>query len=189
MVNDKIDEEVVFNFQPDVNKEDINPDFPPHLFGGIASKTTDNINVASNNVTFRTTTLAAILDRFKAPKVIDYLSLDVEGAETQVISVFPFDVYHIKVISVERPKPELHNMLIHQGYWFVMIMSFWGEALYVHRSLPNLLTVMNKHRNNTARKNRNDGNGKTRFMSFMPIFDLMTVALLSYLIFLCSHGR
>ena len=168
VVNDQIDGEVVFNFQPDVAKEDINPDFPLHLFGGIASKTTDNVNVASNNVTFRTTTLAAILDRFKAPTVIDYLSLDVEGGETQVMSVFPFDVYQIKVISAERPKPALHNILVKNGYWFVMIMSFWGEALYVHRTLPNLSIVMNKFRNNTARssKDRNDGNGKTAYLLY-----------------------
>ena len=186
MVNDKIDEDVVFNFQPDVKKEDINPDFPPHLFGGIASKTTDNINVASNHVTFRTTTLAAILDRFKAPKVIDYLSLDVEGAETQVMSVFPFDQYHIKVINVERPKPELHNILIRQGYWFVMIMSFWGEALYVHRSLPNFLAVMNKHRSNVSTKEQNDKNGKTRFIFSMSLIGLMTY-FISFFPFPC-HG-
>jgi len=67
VVNDKVDEEVVFNFQPDVKQEDVNPDFPPHLFGGIASRTTDNLNVARNHVKFRTTTLGAVLDHFHAP--------------------------------------------------------------------------------------------------------------------------
>ncbi len=156
VVNDKVDEEVVFNFEPDFPGE-LNPNFPAHLFGGIASKTTDNVNVANNNVTLRTTTLEAILTRFKAPKVIDYLSLDVEGAETQVMSVFPFHKYHIMVITVERPKPELHQHLVNNGYWFVKIMSFWGEALYVHRSLPNWSEVM-ATRTDVINSKRDDGN-------------------------------
>ena len=160
VVNDKVDEEVVFNFQPDLKPDEVSPNFPPHLFGGIASKKTDNINVASNNVTFHTVTLEAILDRFKAPKVIDYLSLDVEGAETQVMSVFPFHKYQITVITVERPKPELHAHLINNGYWFVKIMSFWGEALYVHERLPNLANVM-ATRNDVISSKRDDGNHKT----------------------------
>ena len=157
VVNDKVDEEVIFNFQPDLKPEELNPSFPAHLFGGIASKITDNINVASANVTFRTTTLEAILNRFKAPKVIDYLSLDVEGAETQVMSVFPFHKYQIMVITVERPKIELHNHLVKNGYWFVKIMSFWGEALYVHRNLPNLAAVMATRSDEISSK-RDDGN-------------------------------
>ena len=40
-----------------------------------------------------TTTLGNILDKFKAPNIIDYLSLDVEGQEYNILSTFPFDKY------------------------------------------------------------------------------------------------
>jgi len=41
----------------------------------------------------QTRTLEYILRQFNAPDVIDYLSLDVEGAETRVLKNFPFDKY------------------------------------------------------------------------------------------------
>ena len=37
--------------------------------------------------------LQEILKKAKAPKIIDYLSLDVEGAELEVLKNFPFKKY------------------------------------------------------------------------------------------------
>ena len=33
-----------------------------------------------------------------------------------------------------------------KGYWFVKTLSYWGEAVYIHNTLPNLREVMTKHR-------------------------------------------
>lgn len=45
--------------------------------------------------------LANILDKHNAPKVIDYLSMDVEGSEPKILSVFPFDRYQFRSITIE----------------------------------------------------------------------------------------
>ena len=43
-----------------------------------------------------------LLKRANAPKVIDYLSLDTEGNERYILSVFPFHEYKVKAITVEH---------------------------------------------------------------------------------------
>ena len=52
----------------------------------------------------RTKSLLSILDEAKAPRTIEYLSLDIEGAELYVMEHFPFDTYTFLVITVERPR-------------------------------------------------------------------------------------
>lgn len=54
-----------------------------------------------------TITLAQILQTFRAPSRIDYLSLDTEGAEEVIMWDFPFDKYTFLTISVERPSAAL----------------------------------------------------------------------------------
>ena len=67
-------------------------------------------------------TLSDILDWRKAPKLIEYLSLDVEGHEWEVIGAFPFDRYAFKVITIERPSDGMrrssHSTIIRtRGTW------------------------------------------------------------------------
>lgn len=47
-------------------------------------------------------TLLDLLDHYDAPNVIDYLSLDTEGSEYDILSVFDFSKYDIKIITVEH---------------------------------------------------------------------------------------
>jgi hypothetical protein len=46
-------------------------------------------------------TLGALLDKYNAPKVIDYAAFDIEGSELDVLSVFPFDRYTFLALSLE----------------------------------------------------------------------------------------
>eukprot|EP00957_Ditylum_brightwellii_P204061 15337436-Ditylum_brightwellii.AAC.1 len=57
-----------------------------------------------------TTTLHNTFAHFKVANVIDYMSLDVEGAEYFVMKDFPFNAYKIKILTVERPKQELVDL-------------------------------------------------------------------------------
>jgi hypothetical protein len=75
-----------------------------------------------------------VLKRFNVPKTIDYLSLDIEGAEHLVMKNFPFDEYSIKVLTVERPNKELKALLVLNGYIMVKSLAWWGETLWVHTS-------------------------------------------------------
>jgi hypothetical protein len=82
-----------------------------------------------------TVSLLTVFKAFNVPKTIDYMSLDIEGAEKLVMDYFPFDEYIIKFLTIERPKPELQALLKSHGYKFVQLLIYWGETLWVHESV------------------------------------------------------
>lgn len=88
-----------------------------------------------------TVPLLEILERFNAPRVIDYLSLDVEGAEEYIMTIFPLEQYQIKVMTVERPKPGLVDFLQQNGFTKLKDLSAWGETLWIHQDFSNELDV------------------------------------------------
>lgn len=86
-------------------------------------------------VEIETVTLAEVFDRYNAPSTIDYFSFDVEGAETRILREFPFDRYKFLAMTIERPTPELNELLFANGYHFVKNSLF--DTFYIHESLPN----------------------------------------------------
>lgn len=56
-------------------------------------------------------TLYSILKKYKAPKVIDYLSIDVEGHELYVLINFPFNEYTFKCITVDHNEANIGPQL------------------------------------------------------------------------------
>ena len=64
-----------------------------------------------------TMTLAQVLGMFKAPSEISLLSLDVEGAEIEVLKGVDFDRYRFKAIVIEsRDVQNLEKFLVPLGY-------------------------------------------------------------------------
>jgi hypothetical protein len=59
-----------------------------------------------------TVSVARLLRDLSAPAVIDYLSLDIEGAEWWAFSTFPWRAYVFLAMTVERPKPALVAKLV-----------------------------------------------------------------------------
>lgn len=55
----------------------------------------------------KTTTLGKLLEKYNAPSIIDYLSLDVEGHEYEILSTFPFNKYKIRTLTVEHNEPHV----------------------------------------------------------------------------------
>jgi hypothetical protein len=47
-------------------------------------------------------TIRSVLYEYRAPSVIDYWSLDTEGAELTLLQSFPFDAYTVRVLTVEH---------------------------------------------------------------------------------------
>mmetsp|Transcript_7368 Transcript_7368/g.11204 ORF Transcript_7368/g.11204 Transcript_7368/m.11204 type:complete len:345 (-) Transcript_7368:97-1131(-) len=82
-----------------------------------------------------TVSMNTLLSQFHVPLQIDYMSLDVEGAEELIMHKFPFSKYTIRFMTVERPKPGLQNLLKTNGFQFVMMLVYWGETLWVHESV------------------------------------------------------
>lgn len=69
----------------------------------------------------KTQLLHEILDANNAPNFIEYLSIDVEGVELEIIKTFPFDKYRFGCISLEHnydkeKRTEIRNILKSKGY-------------------------------------------------------------------------
>lgn len=77
-----------------------------------------------------TMTLDELLKLHKAPKKIDYLSLDVEGAELDILKNFSWN-YEIRLITVEhnngRNKDPLADLLEGMGYKRAPEDSLWDH--------------------------------------------------------------
>jgi FkbM family methyltransferase len=89
---------------------------PQGYRGGIVSKSTDNTKITNDSFTMQTVTLEYVLDEQSAPTIIDYFSLDVEGAETRILRKFPFNKYKFRILHIERPSAELCKILENSGY-------------------------------------------------------------------------
>jgi hypothetical protein len=116
-------------------------------FSGIAGKDFDNKG-ARNAVLRYTITLETLLRMNNAPKVVDYLSLDIEGAEYFVLERFPFHEYTFKTMTIERPKEQLRKLLEQNGYKLVHrflgkkrksfeLDTMWAHESYCEQGLAN----------------------------------------------------
>jgi hypothetical protein len=68
-----------------------------------------------------------------------------QGAEYYTFKDFPWDEFKFWVLTVERPK-ELRPLLEKNGYVYVKDHGTFGDALFVHNTLPNFDEVMHKHK-------------------------------------------
>jgi hypothetical protein len=140
--------EIDFNFGPKGSQEVSNfePQLEDSMYGGIVDEMFDNtpkkMSGTKNIIMKRSTaTLIGIFERFKVPEVIDYISLDVEGAETYIMEFFPFEKYKFKIMSIERPKEKLKAILISHGYRHFKTISSWGETIWLNESYEEELDV------------------------------------------------
>jgi hypothetical protein len=87
-------------------------------------------------VRLTTTTIADVLERARAPRYIHYVSLDVEGAEYDVLEAFPFSTHEVGAFTIEHNGEEprrslIRSLLESKGYRFVrqQVVEDW----YVRR--------------------------------------------------------
>ena len=84
-----------------------------------------------------TRTLVSVLRELGMPKLIDYFSLDVEGAEHRILTTAVLDEYRFNIIGVERPKGVLCDRL--QGYGYRPVYEIPGlDVFYLHKRFPIL---------------------------------------------------
>ncbi|TYC56110.1 FkbM family methyltransferase [Rhodobacterales bacterium] len=66
-----------------------------------------------------TISLTDLLTKYDAPEVIDYISIDTEGSELDILKPFDFDRFKFRLLSVElnpKTEPEIQQLLESQGY-------------------------------------------------------------------------
>ncbi len=79
-------------------------------FGGIAKFADSDQHAArraafrenDNVVTLQSISLDDFLKKYDAPRTIDYLSIDTEGSEYDILSSFPFEDWNIRLMTVEH---------------------------------------------------------------------------------------
>lgn len=86
--------------------------------------------------TVPTLSLADLLAKYDAPHVIDYLSLDTEGSELEILQAFDFDRHAFRIITCEHnytpSRDGIHALLTSKGYVRVFEdLSQWDDW-YVH---------------------------------------------------------
>lgn len=96
-------------------------------------------------ITLTTVPLQKILDYIRAPPIIHFFSLDVEGSEVSVLKSFDFSKYTFLVITIERPTLEVHHLLTKQGYIFIRQLGNFGECLYFHHSIKDINWLYKKY--------------------------------------------
>jgi hypothetical protein len=118
------------------------------VFGGInrGEEFDNGEEYAKVSIPAFTVPLEEILERTDTPHVIDYLSLDVEGAETYIIKNFPLSSYQIKIMTVERPDEELQQHLKANGFKLMGDISDFGESLWIHNDFMNGLDLSVLHK-------------------------------------------
>jgi len=99
--------------------------------GGIVGDTMDNRGGSAEEKR-NLVSIATVFEETSVPKVIDYLSLDVEGAEGLVMKDFPWSVYSFKFMTIERPNDDLKMLLQSHGYRLARTISRNEETLWVN---------------------------------------------------------
>ena len=67
-----------------------------------------------------TLSLDDLLEKHQAPREIDYLSVDTEGTEFDILRTFDFQRHQVRVITVEHnhtaQREQLHSLLSAKGF-------------------------------------------------------------------------
>lgn len=97
--------------------------------------------------TVETITITDLLNEHGYPSFIDYMSLDVEGAELEVLNGIDFQTYRIGIMNVEHNfieprRSEIKELLLKNGYIFRSSTVFDDD--YIHRSLIEGIYYYNK---------------------------------------------
>ena len=88
-----------------------------------------------------TISLQKLLDDARAPKFIDYLSIDTEGSEYEILESFDFSTYQFAILTVEHNhnsnEIKIDELLLRAGYIRVHHSISDFDGWYVHHSLQD----------------------------------------------------
>jgi FkbM family methyltransferase len=86
-----------------------------------------------NHISLKTQSLQDLLQQYKAPRIIDYCSVDIEGAEDRLFNGIDLDHYTFRTMTIERPSPAIREKLFDKGYILVREIPRL-DVFFVHES-------------------------------------------------------
>ena len=88
------------------------------------SKFDFHIRKTHKQYTVDTISLNDLLKKYNAPNIVDYLSIDTEGSELDILNNFNFNSYQFRVITCEHNyssnREKIYNLLSNNGYKRIM---------------------------------------------------------------------
>lgn len=107
------------------------------MLSGIVEHIDTHMFVKNNgsNLAMRTTTLTEVLDTAEAPKFIEYMSLDTEGSELEILKGIDFNKYTFGYINIEHNyqeprRSQMRELLVSNGYQFLRQNQFDDDYIY-----------------------------------------------------------
>lgn len=111
------------------------------LFSGISEhidKHKLRVDLNKNTIQVKTISLLDVLNNSNAPSFIEYMSIDTEGTELEILKGFDFNKYIFGLIDVEHNfveprRTEIKDLLLSNGYVYKG-ENKWDD-MYKHKSL------------------------------------------------------
>lgn len=95
----------------------------------------ENSPPTSQRYDVETVSLSDLLEQHGAPQHIDFMSIDVEGSEFEILDGFPFDRYSFEFLCVEHRKEEevarIRGLLEAAGYTQILRSSSGHDGFYI----------------------------------------------------------
>ena len=99
-----------------------------------AKKVLDSFQEEEDSYYVKTITVNQLLNSISAPKIINFFSLDVEGAELEVLDGFDFTEYRIQYLLIEaRDFNKTNDYLVKMGYIHIDSIDK-SNFLFSHKS-------------------------------------------------------
>ena len=94
-----------------------------------------------------TVSLIDLLDQHNAPKIIDYISIDTEGSEYDILKTFDFDKYQFRLLTVEHNyepyREKIHELLTKKGYRRMLKEISKYDDWYINQKMNEEVTKNN----------------------------------------------
>jgi FkbM family methyltransferase len=116
--------------------------FEMTVLSGISKhiKISEVYNKGKKSIMVKTITFNDLLEKYNAPLVIDYLSLDTEGSEFEILKSVDLTKYIFGLIDVEHNyvepnRTQIKELLLNNGYEFIETNNV--DDRYKHKLLNN----------------------------------------------------
>jgi FkbM family methyltransferase len=89
-----------------------------------------------SEIKVKTVSLVDLLREHEAPPIVDYISVDTEGSELEILAAFPFGAFGLKSLSVEHnftpQRVEIQSLLERNGFFRLARSLDYFDDIYLH---------------------------------------------------------